>query len=174
MHSEVKRLLNDRNARNIFRNQKSGDISREGTILHIVNDDHKEIAMVLKLVHGSKVGVPQNDYIIIGNYKYEDITESVEKDERPKLNLIIARVTGKRSYKIVTNDPELLSRIHMYAVENDDGEISKLCNKLLKMEVVQCMTEDMSGTYTKNMELRDMIEKANEESSDGASGEDTQ
>ena len=174
MHSDIKRLLNDRNARNIYKNQKSGDISKEGTILHIVNGNHKEIAMVLKSVHGSKIGIPHDDFIIIGNYKYEDIADAVEKDERPKLNLIIAKVTGKRSYKIITDNHKLMNSIHHYAVDNDNGEINKLCDKLFKMEIVQCMTEDMSSTYSRNMELRDMIERANKDSRDGAQGEDTQ
>lgn len=152
MNRNFKALIAEMDQKNQYK-KKSTSITKEGTIIEVGSEGRQEIAMVLKFVKGSQVGRPHEDYIVIGTYKYSDINAAIltNSDDKPPILLIIAKITGKNSYKILKDDQlELQKRIRDEA--GKDKTIQERCDDLFKLELLQCITSEMSYAYNMNRE----------------------
>ena len=151
MNRNLKAIINEMDRKTEYK-KKSTTITKEGTLLNVGSEDgRQELAMVLKFVKGSRVGNPHEDYIVIGTYKYSDINAAIitNSDQKPPILLIIAKVTGKNSYRILRNNQlELMQRIKKEA--GKDKKISERCDDLFKFELIQCLSTEMSLTYSTN------------------------
>ena len=156
MNRNLKAIINEMDRKTEYK-KKSTTITKEGTLLHVGSEDgRQELAMVLKFVRGSQVGNPHEDYIVIGTYKYSDINAAIltNSDQKPPILLIMAKVTGKNSYKLLkSNQLELMQRIKKEA--GKDKKISERCDDLYKFELIQCLSTEMSLTYSMNKEAGD-------------------
>lgn len=129
--------------------RKSESITEEGTLLRVGSPEgRREVAMVLKFVKGSQVGNPHDDYIVIGTYKYADIDAEIRagSGQRPPILLIVAKVTGRNSYRVLDADRiDLMHRIR--AVAGRDKAVGERCSDLYEIELLQCMTDRMALAY---------------------------
>ena len=167
MNRNLRAIINEMDKKTEYK-KKSTTITKEGTLLNVGSEDgRQELAMVLKYVKGSQVGNPHDDYIVIGTYKYSDINAAIltNSDNKPPILLIIAKVTGKNSYRILkSNQLELMQRIKKEA--GKDKKITERCDDLFKFELIQCLSTEMSLTYSMNKEASDATRSLIPETSD--------
>lgn len=157
MNRDLKSIIESMDRKTEYK-KKSSTITKEGTLLYVGSEEgRQELAMVLKFVKGSQVGNPHEDYIVIGTYKYSDIDAAIRMNSntKPPILLIVAKVTGKNSYKILKMDHlELMQKIKKVA--GQDKNIRSRCNDLFDFELIQCLTTEMSLAYAMNRENLDI------------------
>lgn len=158
MNRNLKSLIQEMDRKTEYK-RKSTSIADEGTLIHVGSEGgRQELAMVLKFVKGSQVARPHEDFIVIGTYKYSDIDTQIKinAEGKPPILLIIAKVTGRNSYKVLTSEHmELMQRIK--AVAGRDRKVSERCNDLFKFELIQCLGNTMAMAYTENREMAEAI-----------------
>ena len=158
MNRRLRAIVSEMDKKNQYK-QRSASITKVGTLLHVGSEDgRQELAMVLAYVPGSKVGRPQDDFIVIGTYKYSDINANIltNNEARPPILLIIAKVTGKNSYKVLRKEQiELMQAVRKVA--GKDKGIQERCDDLYKFELIQCMSNEAAYAYATGREAMEAV-----------------